>query len=108
VRLIDQLQVAIFAVDERGGLTTLIGYSRPPLLSRPIVEIEFVPGHVSDVRWRGFLASRQSLGMTTITTRAGEDVVVHAASVAQILPGVHVAAFAGRRPRAPRDDTRER
>jgi hypothetical protein len=29
-----------------------------------------------------------------LTTRAGENVPVHAAAMAEILPGVHVAAFA--------------
>lgn len=112
-RLIDQLQVAIFAVDERGhciaaseGLTALTGYSRLQLLSRSVFENGFVPGHVSDARWRRFLINRQSPGMTTITTRAGEDVAVHAASVTEILPGVHVAAFAAADPRAARDGTR--
>ena len=92
-RLIDQLQVAIFAVDEHGhciaaseGVTTLTGYSRQQLLTRSVFEIGFVRGHVSDARWRGLLANRQSAGMTTITTRAGEDVAVHAASVAEISP----------------------
>jgi len=105
-RLIDQLQVAIFAVDEHGhciaaseGLTTLTGYSRLQLLSRSVFEIGFVPGHVSDARWRGFLANRQSPGVTSITTRAGEDIAVHAASVTEILPGFHVAAFAAADPR---------
>ena len=100
-RLIDQLQVAIFAVDEHGeciaaseGLTTLTGYSRLQLLSRSVFEIGFVPGHVSDARWRRLLANRQSPGVFTITTRTGKDIAVHAASVAEILPGVHVAAFA--------------
>jgi PAS domain S-box-containing protein len=100
-RLIDQLQVAIFAVDEQGhciaaseGLTTLTGYSRLQLLSRSVFETGFVPGHVSDARWQRFLVNRHSPGMTTITTRAGKDVAVHAACVAEILPGFHVAAFA--------------
>jgi PAS domain S-box-containing protein len=99
--LIDQLQVAIFAVDEHGdciaaseGLTNLTGYSRLQLLSRSVSEIGFVPGHVSDARWRRLLANRQSPGMFTITTRTGADIAVHAACVAEILPGVHVAAFA--------------
>ena len=112
-RLIDQLQVAIFAVNEQGhciaaskGLTALTGYSRLQLLSRSVFEIGFVPGHVSDARWRRFLMNRQSPGMTTITTRAGEDVAVHAASVTEILPGVHVAAFAAADPRAAREGTR--
>ena len=111
-RLIDQLQVAIFAVDEQGhciaaseGLTTLTGYSRLQLLSRSVFEIGFVPGHVSDARWRGFLANRQSPGVTSITTRAGEDIAVHAASVTEILPGFHVAAFAAADPPRARDGT---
>ncbi|MEO8258381.1 MAG: response regulator [Acidobacteriota bacterium] len=104
-RLIDQLQVAIFAVDEQGhciaaseGLTTLTGYSRLQLLSRSIGEIGFVPGHVSALRWRGYLASRQSAGMASITTQAGEDIAVHTATVAEIFPGFHVAAFAAADP----------
>jgi PAS domain S-box-containing protein len=112
-RLIDQLQVAIFAVDEQGhciaaseGLTTLTGYSRLQLLSRSVFETGFVPGHVSDARWRRFLVNRQSPGMTTITTRAGKDVAVHAACVMEILPGFHIAAFAAAAPGAPRDGTR--
>jgi PAS domain S-box-containing protein len=107
-RLIDQLQVAIFAVDEHGqclaaseGLTTLTGYSRLQLLSRSVFEAGFVPGHVSDARWQRFLVNRHSPGMTTITTRAGKDVAVHAACVAEILPGFHVAAFAAADPRMP-------
>ena len=93
-QLIDQLQVAIFASDEHGhciaasqGATTLTGYSRLQLLTRSVFEIEFVRGHVSNARCRGFLANRPLPGMTTITTRAGEDVAVHAASVETMLPG---------------------
>ena len=111
-RLIDQLQVAILAVDEHGhciaasqGATALTGYSRLQLLTKSVFEIGFVRGHVSDARWRGFLANRQSAGMTTITTQAGEDVAVHAAGVAEILPGFHVAAFAAADPRAATADT---
>jgi hypothetical protein len=51
---------------------------------------------MSDARWRGFLATRHYAGTTTITTRTGEDLPVHAAAVAEILPGVHLAAFAAR------------
>ncbi len=112
-RLIDQLQVAIFAVDEHGhciaaseGLTTLTGYSRRQLLTRSVFEIGFVHGDESDAGWQGFLGNQQSPGMTNITTRAGEDVAVHAATVAEILPGVHVAAFAAADPRPARDGTR--
>jgi PAS domain S-box-containing protein len=99
--LIDRLQVAILAVDEQGrciaasqGATMLTGYSRLQLLTGSVFQAGFAGGHVSDERWRGFLMKRQFTGTTTITNRAGEDVMVHAAAVAEIMPGVHVAAFA--------------
>jgi PAS domain S-box-containing protein len=98
-RLIDRLQVAIFAVDERGhcvaasqGATKLTGYSRPQLLNSSVFEKGFAGGRVSDERWRGFLAHGHYAGTTTITNQAGEDVTVHAAAVAEIMPGFHVAA----------------
>jgi PAS domain S-box-containing protein len=100
-RMIDRLQVAIFAVDEQGhciaasqGATMLTGYSRPQLLTSSVFNASFAGGHVSDERWREFLADRQYTGTTTITNRAGEDVAIHAAAVAEIMPGFHVAAFA--------------
>jgi len=111
-RLIDQLQVAILAVDERGhfiaasqGATTLTGYSRLQLLAKSVFEIGFVRGQVSDTRWHGFLDNWQAAGITTITNRAGEAVAVHAAGVAQILPDFHVAAFAAADARPARDRT---
>jgi PAS domain S-box-containing protein len=101
-QLIDRLQVAIFAVNEHGhciaashGAMTLTGYSRLQLLTSSMFQAAgFGCRHVSDERWRDFLANRQYAGTTTITNRAGEDVPVHAAAVAEIMPGVHVAAFA--------------
>ena len=100
-RLIDRLQVAIFAVDERGhcvaasqGATTLTGYSRPQLLTSSVFEKGFVGGQVSDERWQGFLAHGHYEGTTTITNRAGEDVTVYAAAMAELMPGFHVAAVA--------------
>jgi PAS domain S-box-containing protein len=99
--LIGRLQVAILAVDEQGhciaasrGATMLTGYSRPQLLTTSVFQAGFAGGHVSDERWRGFLANRQYAGTTTITNRAGEDVTIYAAAVAEIMPGFHVAAFA--------------
>jgi CheY-like chemotaxis protein len=93
-RLIDHLQVAVFAVDERGhciaaseGVTMLTGYSRLQLLTTALFQDAF--GCKDD-----FVGDRHDAGPTTITTRTGEDVMVHAAAVAEILPGVHVAAFA--------------
>ena len=98
--LIDRLQVAILAVDEHGhciaasqGATTLTGYSRLQLLTTSLFDLGFAGGYVSEERWRGFLAHRQYTGTTTITNRAGADVTVHAAAVAEIMPGFHVAAF---------------
>jgi PAS domain S-box-containing protein len=98
--LIDRLQVAILAVDGQGhciaasqGATMLTGYSRLQLLTTSVFQAGFDGGHVSDERWRGFLANRRYSWVTTITNRAGEDVAVHAAAV-EIMPGLHVAAFA--------------
>jgi len=100
-QLIDRLQVAIFAVDEHGrciaaslGATKLTGYSHLQLLTASVFDAGFAGGHVSDERWRCFLTDRQYAGITTITNRAGKDVTVHAAAVAEIMPGFHVAAFA--------------
>jgi PAS domain S-box-containing protein len=98
--LIDHLQVAILAVDEQGhciaasqGATSLTGYSHLQLLTSSVFHASFAGGQISDERWRGFLANRQFAGTTTITNRAGENVTVHAAAVAEIMPGFHVAAF---------------
>jgi PAS domain S-box-containing protein len=100
-QLIDRLQVAIFAVDEQGrciaasqGATKLTGYSHLQLLTASVFDAGFAGGHVSDERWRCFLADREYAGTTTITNRAGKDVTVHAAAVAEIMPGFHVAAIA--------------
>ena len=99
--LINRLQVAILAVDAQGhciaasdGTTRLTGYSRPQLLTTSVLQEGFAGAHVSVERWRDFLAHRQYAGTITITNGAGEDVTVHAAAVAEIMPGVHVAAFA--------------
>jgi len=98
--LIDRLQVAILAVDEQGhciaasqGATMLTGYSRLQLLTTSVFQAGLDGGHVSNERWRGFLANRHYAWMTTITNRSGEDVTVHAAAV-EIMPGLNVAAFA--------------
>ena len=98
--LIDRLQVAILAVDDHGhciaaspGATMLTGYTRRQLLTTSLFQAGFACGRVSDQRWRDFLASRQYAGTTTIKNRSGENVKVHAAAVAEIMPGFHVAAF---------------
>jgi PAS domain S-box-containing protein len=99
-RLIDRLQAAIFAVDNEGhciaasrGATMLTGYSRRQLLKTSVFQSGFAGGQVSNERWRRFLANRQFTGTTRFINRAGEEVTVHAAAVAEILPGVHVAAL---------------
>jgi PAS domain S-box-containing protein len=99
-QVIGRLEVAIFAIDGQGhciaasqGATLLTGYSRLQLLTASVFHLSFAGGHVSDERWRGFLELRQYAGTTTITNRAGEDVIVHAAAAAEIMPGFHVAAL---------------
>ncbi len=99
--LIDRLQVAILAVDAQGrciaasdGTTRLTGYSRPQLLTTSVLQEGFAGAQVPVERWHDFLAHRQYAGTITITNRAGEDVTVYAAAVAEIMPGFHVAAFA--------------
>lgn len=97
--LIERLQLAMFAVDEQGhcvaasaGATALTGYSRGQLLRASVFHAEFGRGRVSEARWQDCLRHRHFVGTTTITTRAGEDLPVHAAALAMILPGVHLAA----------------
>jgi len=98
--LIDRLQVAILAVDEQGhciaasqGAAMLTGYSRLQLRTTSVLQAGFDGGHLSDECWRGFLANRQYGWTTTITNRAGEDVSINAVAV-EIMPGLHLAAFA--------------
>lgn len=99
--LIDRLQVAILAVDQQGhciaasdGATSLMGYSRSRLLTSSVLNDERAGEHGADELWRTVLANRPYAGTTTITNGAGEALVVHAAAIAEILPGLHVAAFA--------------
>ena len=101
--LIDRLQVAIFAVDTGGhciaaseGATRLTGHSRGQWLRTSVCTAGVPGGPLSDVRWRGVLATEHDGGTMSITTRAGERLPVHAVAVAELLPGVHVAAFAAR------------
>jgi PAS domain S-box-containing protein len=99
--LIDCLQVALFALDAQGhciaasqGATRLTGYSHRQWLTSSVFDAGFAGGQLSDQRWRRFLAHRHYTGTTTITNRSGEDLAVHAAAVAEIMPGVHVVALA--------------
>ena len=100
-RFIDHLQVAVLAVDMRGeciaaseGATTLTGYSRLQLRTTVVFEAAFAGVPAADGCWRDFVAMRQTRGTTTITTRTGEAVRVYASGLAEVMPGVHVAAFA--------------
>jgi PAS domain S-box-containing protein len=99
--LINHLQVAILAVDAQGhciaasdGTTRLTGYSRPQLLNTSVLADGFAGARISMERWRDFLAHRQCAGTITLTKGDGEDVTVHAAAVAEVMPGFHVAALA--------------
>jgi PAS domain S-box-containing protein len=99
--LIDRLQVALFALDAQGhciaasqGATRLTGYSHRQLLTTSVFDAGFAGGQLSGQHWRRFLAHRHYAGTTTITNRSGEDLAVHAAAVAEIMPGVHVVALA--------------
>jgi CheY-like chemotaxis protein len=99
-RLIDRLQAAVLAVDEQGhciaasrGTAMLTGYSRLQLLTSSVFQAVFGSGEMSGARWRDFILNEPHTGTTTIKNHAGADVTVHAAAVAEILPGVHVAAF---------------
>jgi PAS domain S-box-containing protein len=98
--LIDHLQGALVAINERGcciaaseGATMMTGYSHHELLTSSVWDSTVAPGGLSDAQWQDFLTSGHFRGTTTITTRAGEDVRLHAVAAA-ILPDVHVAAFA--------------
>lgn len=99
-RLIDHLQVAILALDEHGhciaaseGATMLTGYSRLQLLTSSVFHAAFDRGWVADQRWPDFVATRHHAGTMIIRNQAGEEVTVHATAIAEILPGLHVAAF---------------
>ena len=104
--LIDRLQVAIVALDVRGqclaashGAVRLTGYSRPEML-KAVFQSTFDGGHLSDADWEEFLERREYVGIATITTQGGEQVTVHAAVLAGVMPGVHVAALAAATPDA--------
>jgi PAS domain S-box-containing protein len=99
-QLIDRLQVAILAVDEQGhcvaasqGASTLTGYSRPELLAGSVFDLGLSTEFVSYEGWLQFLAHRHYASTTTIATRAGQPIRVHAVALAKVMPGFHVAAF---------------
>jgi CheY-like chemotaxis protein len=93
-RLIDHLPVAVFAMDHEGnciaaseGAALLTGYSRLELRKTAVLRAAFGCG--DDIS-----ADRDDAGTTTINNRAGQDVMVHAATLAEVMPGFHLAAFA--------------
>ena len=75
------------------GCDVTDGYSRPELLTTSVLNDESAGAREPRTVASG---SGQSTlrGTTTITTHAGDGLAVHAAAVAAVLPGVHVAAFA--------------
>lgn len=100
-QVVDQLQVAIFAMDAEGrciaaseGATRLTGYSRRQLVDPTMFESGVASGPGSREQWRGLLAHPDWADMTTITTCAGEELAVHTAVVTNVFPGVHVVALA--------------
>jgi PAS domain S-box-containing protein len=99
--LIDHLQIALLALDEQcrciavsRGVTSLTGYARTRLIGASLFDSDFPGGQLSTECWRRFLAHRHYAATTSITSYSGEDVTVHVAAVAGILPGFHAAAFA--------------
>jgi PAS domain S-box-containing protein len=100
-RLIDRLQVAVLAVDEQGqcvaasqGASALTGYSRPELLAASLFQLGLSSELVSYEGWLQFLVHRHYASTTTIATRDGEPIRVHAVALAKVMPGFHVAALA--------------
>jgi len=92
-RLINHMQAAVLAMDEGGhciaaseGATLLTGYSRLELGKTSVLQAAFGCGEDAQ-------ADRHDAGTTTITTRTG-DMVVHAATLTEVMPGFHVATFA--------------
>ena len=99
--LINHLQVPILAVDAQGhciaasdGTMRLTGYSRSQLLATSVLQDGFAGTHMSMEPWGDFLAHRQYVGTITITNGDENDVTVHEAAVAEIMPDFHVAALA--------------
>ena len=100
-RLIDHLQVAIFAVNTEGqcvaasqGAALLTGYSHLELLTDSVFESVFPDVHLASVPGLDLLEPAESVGTTTIVNHAGEHVTVYAAAVKEIMPGIRVAAVA--------------
>lgn len=105
-RLIDHLQVAIFAITADGhciaasqGATSLTGYSHLELVTSSVLETVFPDGQLSAAVGLDRQPDPQSTRTTTMVDHAGNHVAVYAAAVEEIMPGVHVAALAAADPR---------
>jgi PAS domain S-box-containing protein len=99
--LIDRLQVAILALDTEGnyvavsrGASTLTGYSRAELIGRSIFDTGLALNPRVSEGWQEFLSRKQSAAKTITQDRSGNVVSIQT-EFATILPGLHVAAFAG-------------
>jgi PAS domain S-box-containing protein len=98
--LIDRLQVAILALDERGryvavsrGASTITGYSRAELLDMAGSDSELASDPILSRPWQEFLTNQQTAAGSTLRDKSGNVVNVHTA-FATLLPGLHAAAFA--------------
>jgi PAS domain S-box-containing protein len=99
--LIDRLQVAILALDTEGhyvavsrGASTLTGYSRAELIGKSIFDTGLALNRRVSEGWQEFLTRKQSATKTITLDRSGNVVSIQTEFVT-ILPGLHVAAFAG-------------
>jgi PAS domain S-box-containing protein len=99
--LIDRLQVAILALDTEGhyvavsrGASTLTGYSRAELIGKSIFDTGLALNSRVSESWQEFLARKQPAAKTITLDRRGSVVSIQT-EFATILPGLHVAAFAG-------------
>jgi PAS domain S-box-containing protein len=99
--LIDRLQVAILALDTEGhyvavsrGASTLTGYSRAELIGKSIFDTGLALNSRVCEGWQEFLARKLPAAKTITLDRRGSTVSIQT-EFATILPGLHVAAFAG-------------
>jgi PAS domain S-box-containing protein len=98
--LLDDLQVAVVALDERGryvaasaGAAMLTGCSRDELLTMSIANSPLALNLPKGQSWQEFVATQQGSARTTVRDWRGERINVLAAFVT-ILPGLHAAAIA--------------
>jgi len=99
--LIDRLQVAILALDTEGryvavsrGASILTGYTRADLIGRSIFDAGIALNLRIAEGWQEFLARQNSTTKTITLDRSGNPVSLQS-EFETILPGLHVATFAG-------------